>query len=123
MASQEEVSGFIAATFRSVWALELLCLLRQNRERSLSRAEMVAGLRGSDLVVSQSVESLSAAGLVLVEPDGATRFSPASAQLDRLAEQAEALYRKSPDAVRRTIIAAAHPGIAAFADAFRLRKE
>jgi hypothetical protein len=123
MASQQEVSSFIAATFRSVWALELLCLLRQNRERALSRGEMVAGLRGSDLVVSQSVESLSAAGLVLAEADGATRYSPASGQLDRMAEQAEALYRKSPDAVRRTIISAAHPSIAAFADAFRLRKE
>lgn len=123
MASQEEVSSFIRASFPSVWALELLSFLRQNRGRSLSHAEMVAGLRGSDLVVTQSVVSLAAAGLVLAEADGSACYRPATADLEALVERAEALYARSPDAVRRTIVAAASPGIAAFADAFRLRKD
>ena len=123
MPSEEDVSTFIRVTFRSVWALELLCFLRQDRDRSFSHDEMVQGLRGSDLVVSQSVESLSAAGLVLPDADGSARYSPASAKLDRLAERAAALYARSPDAVRRTIVAAANPSITAFADAFRLRKD
>ena len=123
MPSRNEVASFIRATFRSVWALELLCFLRQHRDRSLSHAEMVAGLRGSDLVVTQSVESLAAAGLVLTEADGSARYAPASADLDRLVGLAEALYARSPDAVRRMIVAAANPGITAFADAFRLRKD
>lgn len=123
MPSNPDVDGFIRASFRSVWALELLCLLRQNRDRSLSHAEMVAGLRGSDLVVAQSIESLSAAGLVLAEADGSARYAPANAELDRLVGAAEAFYASSPDAVRRTIVAAANPGLAAFADAFRLRKD
>jgi hypothetical protein len=123
MPSEEDVSSFIRSTFRSVWALELLCFLRQDRERSLSHSEMVAGLRGSDLVVSQSVESLTAAGLVLAETDGSARYGPASDDLDRLVEAAALLYAKSPDAVRRTIVAAANPAITAFADAFRLRKD
>ncbi|HEX6375849.1 MAG TPA: hypothetical protein VFZ91_09005 [Allosphingosinicella sp.] len=123
MPPDEEVSSFIRATFRSVWALELLCFLRQNRGSNHTRAEMVAGLRGSDLVVSQSVDALTAAGLVLADGDGSARYSPASDELDRLVEQAAAQYAKSPDAVRRTIVAAANPGITAFADAFRLRKD
>lgn len=123
MPSQQDVSAFIAATFRSVWALELLCFLRQDRGRSLPHAEMVAGLRGSDLVVSQSVDSLTAAGLVLAEADGSARYCPASDDLDALVEAAASLYAKSPDAVRRTIVAAANPAITAFADAFRLRKD
>ena len=123
MPSRSEVASFIRASFRSVWALELVCFLRQNRDRSLSHAEMVAGLRGSDLVVVQSVESLGAAGLVLVEADGSARYAPASADLDALVAEAEALYATSPDAVRRMIVAAATPGLAAFADAFRLRKD
>ena len=123
MASREEISRFIAATFRSVWALELLCFVRQNRERSLTHAEMVTGLRGSDQVVTQSVESLVAAGLLLTEAEGSARYCPASEDLDQLAEQAEQLYRKSPDAVRRMIVAAANPGLTAFADAFRLWKD
>jgi hypothetical protein len=123
MPSQPDVSSFIRATFRSVWALELLCFLRQERDRSLSHEEMVAGLRGSDLVVLQSVDSLTAAGLVLVEADGSARYRPVSDDLDALAEAAAALYAKSPDAVRRTIVAAANPAITAFADAFRLRRD
>jgi hypothetical protein len=123
MPSDEDVSSFIRATFRSVWALELLCFLRQDRTHSLSHEEMVAGLRGSDLVVSQSVESLTAAGLVLADANGSARYCPASDDLDALVEAAASLYAKSPDAVRRTIVAAANPAITAFADAFRLRKD
>jgi hypothetical protein len=123
MPSDDDVSSFIGATFRSVWALELLCFLRQDRGRSLSHDEMVAGLRGSDLVVSQSVHALTAAGLVFAESDGSARYHPASAELDGLVERAAALYARSPDAVRRTIVGAVNPAITAFADAFRLRKD
>ena len=123
MPSKQEVASFIRATFRSVWALELLCFLRQHRDRALSHADMVAGLRGSDLVVTQSVGALAAAGLILIEADGSARYAPAANDLDDLVGEAEALYASSPDAVRRMIVAAANPGITAFADAFRLRKD
>jgi hypothetical protein len=123
MACSQDLPAFIRATFRSVWVLELLCFLRQNCDRSLSPREMVAGLRGSDLVVTQSVEALAAAGLVIAEADGSARYRPASAGLDELAGRTETFYRTSPDAVRRMIVAAANPGLAAFADSFRLRKD
>jgi len=123
MPSEEDISNFIQGTFRSVWALELLCFLRQDRSRSHSHEEMVAGLRGSDLVVTQSVHALTAAGLVLVEDGGAARYHPASADLESLVERSAALYARSPDAVRRMIVAAANPGLTAFADAFRLWKD
>ncbi|HYD37417.1 MAG TPA: hypothetical protein VEA60_07375 [Allosphingosinicella sp.] len=123
MPPDEDVSSFIRATFRSVWALELLCFLRQNRGRDLTRADLVAELRGSELVVTQSLDALSAAGLVLADADGSARYSPASDDLDRMVGRVELLYAKSPNAVRRTIVAAANPGITAFADAFRLWKD
>lgn len=123
MPSKPEVASFVRATFRSVWALELLCLLRQNRERTMSHADMVGGLRASDLVVTQSVAGLAAAGLVLLEEDGTARYAPATSDLDLLVGAAEKLYAGSPDAVRRMIVEAANPGLTAFADAFRLRKE
>jgi hypothetical protein len=97
--------------------------LRQNRGRALGHSEMVSELRGSDLVVSQGVATLAAAGLIVTEADGSARYAPASEDLDALVEQAEAFYATSPDAVRRMIVAAASPGITAFADAFRLRKD
>ena len=117
-----DLSNFIRSTFRSVWALELLCFLRQHRDRSVGHVEMVAGLRGSDLVITQSIASLEAAGLLLVERDGGARYAPASTELEKLVGAAEEAYAKSPDAVRRLIVSAANPGAAAFADAFRIRK-
>ncbi len=123
MPAKQEIFTFIRSHFRSVWALELLCFLRQNRDRALSRAEMVAGLRGSDLVVVQGVESLAASGLVKAGADGSARYDPASPELDELVARTQALYAERPDAVRRMIVAASNPGLAAFADAFRLRKD
>ena len=123
MPASHDVTSFIQATFRSVWALELLCLLRQNRNRGLTHGEMVSGLRGSDLVVTQSAESLTAAGLIVIDDEGRAQYMPATPELEKLVEQAEKLYARSPNQVRRMIVSAASPGISAFADAFRLRKD
>lgn len=123
MPQKQDIERFISNTFRSVWALELLCFLRQGANQAHSHEEMVAGLRGSDLVVSQSLESLVAAGLVAAEERGAARYLPATPDLDILARKTEALYRTSPDLVRRLIVSSANPSITAFADAFRLRKD
>lgn len=82
----------------------------------------MARLRASDSIVAQSIDALMAAGLVATESDTA-RYLPASPDLDRKAEEAEAYYVKSPDAVRRLIVMSANGGLTAFADAFRLRKD
>jgi DNA-binding transcriptional ArsR family regulator len=123
MPVKQEVASFIRANFRSVWSLELLLFLKKNRQRSWSNPEMVAALRGSDSVVSHSVDALLAAGLVTIEEDGAARYTPASADIARLADGAEALYASSPDAVRRLIVLSSNGGLTAFADAFRLRRD
>ncbi|PSJ37111.1 hypothetical protein [Allosphingosinicella deserti] len=122
MASRDELSRFIRSSFRSVWSLELLLLVKRDSRR-WTHAEVVSALRGSDLVVSQSVEWLSAAGLVIEEDDGAVAYGPVSDDLAALVEATEALYARRPDAVRRMIVAASTGGLAAFADAFRLRKD
>ena len=121
MASQEDLATFIASSFRSVWALEVLCQLRLSPEREMSPDELVTALRASDLVVRQSLAELTAAGLILVAEDGRAQYAPATAELDRLALAAEARYATAPDAVRRIIVKAGNPGLTAFADAFRLK--
>ena len=123
MAADHDVSTFIRTTFRSVWSLELLLLLRAHANRGWSPPEMVAALRASELVVKQGVEGLLAAGLIVVDDSGAARYQPVSAELDGLVAAVEALYAKSPDAVRRAIIAPSPGGLSAFANAFRLRKD
>ena len=123
MPARQDVSSFIRTTFRSVWALELLCLMRSAPERAWDRADLVTALRASDLVVDQSLAGLAAAGLVVMLSEDCARYQPASETLDRLAREAEAQYASSPDKVRRLIIHAAHGGLNAFADAFRVRRD
>jgi hypothetical protein len=121
MASEVEVSGFIQSSFRSVWSLELLLLLRRE-PRLWSHQELVGALRASDLVVSQGLETLSAAGLVALDEQGNAMFAPTPGAAG-LVDGAASLYARSPDAVRRLIVDRKVSGLAAFADAFRLRKE
>lgn len=123
MAAGQQLASFIQSSFPSVWALELLLLLKRGGDRCWSHEELVTTLRASDLVVSRSVEALLAAGLVVVEADGVACYQPLSAEIDGLASEAEALYAASPDAVRRTIVSANRGGLTAFADAFRYRKD
>ena len=123
MASTEQISGFIRSSFPSVWSLELLLLLKRS-PRQWPRDEIVASLRASELVAVQSLASLTAAGLVSIDSDGSATYSPASADLRDMVDEAEALYGRTPDAVRRLIVGGRSGGsIAAFADAFRLRKD
>jgi hypothetical protein len=123
MASDQEVESFIRATFRSTWSLETLLLLRREPERWWTRGDIVAALRASDLVVSNSLDRLCVAGLVMVEESGTARYQPVDPALDSLVEGTEQIYARSPDAVRRMIVAATNPGITAFADSFRLKKD
>jgi len=121
--SEEEVAGFISDTFGSVWALELLLLLKREGARSWPRPELVAALRASDSVIDRGIASLLAAGLVVVEEDDSARYAPSGPGLAALAKAAEALYRQKPDGVRRLIILPRHDGLSAFSDAFRLRRD
>ncbi|KRA79710.1 hypothetical protein [Altererythrobacter sp. Root672] len=123
MTSQEDLAAFIASSFRSVWALEVLCLLRQSPECALSPEELVTAMRASELVVRQSLAELNAAGLILIAEDGFAKYQPATAELDRLVSAAVARYATAPDGVRRIIVKAANSGLTAFADAFRLKRK
>jgi hypothetical protein len=117
----EELLSFIASSFRSVWALELLLLLKSDR-RVWPRAELVTTLRASELVVSNALDGLVAGGVASVDNEGA-RFTPANENLAQCVDRVEQLYRSRPNAVRRSIIAASSSSAAAFADAFKLRKD
>lgn len=78
MQSRQEVLSFIRATFRSVWSLELLLFLKQHPERAWAQQELVSALRGSDALVSQSIDALVAAGLITIRAEGTSHYGPAS---------------------------------------------
>lgn len=119
--SDEDVLRFIAATFPSVWALELLLALKRER-RPWPSDELVTTLRASDLVVSKALDALVAAGVASVDQQGAV-YLPVNADVESCVEQVEQLYRSRPNKVRRAIISAATSSATAFADAFKLRRD
>jgi hypothetical protein len=123
MAGQNQLKSFIANSFRSVWALELLKYLAENPGSYYSSEELIAALRASDAVVSQSVENLTVAGLAVVDGEGKAAYQKGSAEQAALVKAAIAYYARSPDQVRRLIVAQCAPGVTAFADAFKLRKD
>jgi hypothetical protein len=117
----EELFRFIGSSFRSVWALELLLLLKRE-DRPWPRDELISALRASELVVNKTLDELLAAGLISFDGDQAI-YQPASADMRKAIEEVEKLYAARPDAVRRAIVSSASSGATAFADAFRLRKD
>lgn len=122
MTSQsDDLFRFIGSSFRSIWALELLFLLKRD-PREWSRDELITTLRASELVVNKALDELIAAGLISIEGER-PRYQPASPAMRRTIDAAEKLYAARPDAVRRAIVSAASSGATAFADAFKLRKD
>jgi predicted transcriptional regulator len=119
--SEDDILRFIAASFPSVWALELLLALKR-AERPCPTDELVTILRASDLVVTKALDALVAAGLVSAEGDGA-RYLPVNADVASCVDRAEELYRTRPNKVRRAIVAASSSSAVAFAEAFRLRRD
>jgi hypothetical protein len=119
--SDEDVLRFIAASFPSVWALEVLLALKRE-QRPWSRSELVRALRASELVASKAIDALVAAGLASFEDDTAI-YLPVNREADRRVCLVEKLYRTHPDLVRRAIVSAGTSSATAFADAFKLRRD
>ena len=118
--SDDDLLQFIAASFPSVWALELLLVLKQER-RVWDHGELVRALRASDLVVSRALDPWVAAGLASTEGEGA-RYGAVNRDVELYVDRVEELYRTRPNKVRRAIVAASTSTAAAFADAFKLRR-
>lgn len=119
MDSDERVMQFIGASFPSVWALELLLILKAER-RFWTAPDLVEALRASALVVDNALKALIAAGLVSAEKNGAI-YLPINREIEVMVDQAEDLYRLRPNSVRRTIVGGVSRAASAFSDAFRIR--
>jgi hypothetical protein len=120
---ESDLYEFIESSFTSIWQIELLVFLQRHADRAWSPAELVKELRGSDLVVAQSLERLRACGLVAGETDMSVRYGPASVELGRLAGAVERTYQEKPSAVRRAVLSRRDNKLHMFADAFKLKKD
>ena len=119
MADDVRLLDFIRRSIPSVWALELLLVIRHSPLRLWSSAELVSELRASDAVVGGVLAGFEAGGLVQSSLDGRVRFAPNS-ELDELCDALAEAYRERPVAVLAAI-SAPEDRLAELAQAFRLK--
>jgi hypothetical protein len=119
LATDPDLVSFVREHVRSVWAVELLLLLRRDPARCWAPAELVRELRASASLVADNLQRFVASGLVAPEED-CYRYAPASPVLAALCAELEAAYRERPVAVINMIARPADP-LQSLADAFKFR--
>ncbi len=123
MATDRQLEDFVSDSFASIWDLELLSVLLEHPDAALSQDELVERMRASELVVSQGARALASGGMASIDAQGRLQFRAINPQVEKCARQACEFYRRFPGRARRLIVARQAPGLNAFADAFRLRKD
>ncbi|WP_395670893.1 hypothetical protein [Phenylobacterium sp.] len=120
MASDHELHGFVREHVRSVWALELLLLLKRDPERCWPPADLVRELRASQSLVSDNLDRFQRSGIVVHDDQDCFRYAPVSPVLDDLCGRLEQAYRQRPVAIINMIAAPPDP-LQGLADAFKFR--
>jgi predicted transcriptional regulator len=121
MTPEDAILDFAGASFRSVWALELLLTLRRARERSWSPSEIIKELRSSRVVVIEALNNLIAAGLVIEEDGGGYRYAGVGG-LDEMVGELQHLYELKPTLVMRKIVTSPNTKLQILSDAFRIKE-
>ena len=119
LTTDSDLLSFVREHVRSVWAVELLLLLRRVPERCWTPADLVRELRASTTLVNDNLRRFEQSGLVAPEADG-FRYAPASPVLEALCGRLEAAYRERPVSVINMIARPADP-LQSLADAFKFR--
>ena len=119
--AQAQVTALIRSAIRSVWALEMLLLMRRHADRTWTTDALVSELRASTVLVDQNIRQLLAAGLVRQEEEGFI-YGPAVPDLEQACADLEQAYRERPVAVVNMIVGQARDNVQSFADAFRFKR-
>jgi hypothetical protein len=117
------VESFIHAEMDSVPHLEALLLLWRNAPNAWSAAQIAAHLYISQGQGAAIAEDLHRRGLIARDPSGSFFYDQSRGELNALVEAVDASYRRDLIRISGIIHSKASPGIRAFADAFRLRKD
>jgi hypothetical protein len=120
LSERPDLAQFVREHMRSVWAVELLLLLRRDRDRCWTAGDLVGELRASTNLVRDNLASFQTGGLAVEDDAGCWRYAPASPLLDDLAGQLERAYRERPVAIINLIATPPDP-IQGLADAFKWR--
>lgn len=113
--------SFIRTSIPSIWALELLLLLRRAAPGYLTRDEMVQHLRATPTLIDRLLTQFLGAGLVSRNETGAFRFECTTPDNATLCEALATAADERPIALRDAIIAAPNDKLRDLADAFRFK--
>ena len=117
-----QILDFLRSSVKSVWALELLLLMRRATAHAWTPDQLVKELRSSRTIVTDSLSAFVQAG-VLREEEAGFRYGPASSELDKMIEQLAVEYAERPATVINAIIEAQSSKLQDFANAFRIKKD
>jgi hypothetical protein len=119
----DDVIDLIEKHITTVWALELLLLMRQHRDRAWTINDLSKDLRASADVVVRMMPSLIAGGLIAEVEGGALRYAPSDEKLDQTVARLDEFYKQFPVTIVRQITLAPNREAKGFADAFKFRKD
>lgn len=106
----------------SVWALELLLLIRKEPERGFTIDGLVRELRANHQLVSTIVAKFKTRGLAS-ETGDLIRYTPVSMDIGAAVDEIERVYAQTPLALIKEIADAPNEKIRAFSDAFKLKRD
>jgi hypothetical protein len=122
-----EIARFLSAHIASVEELELLLLLRRERERAWTAEAAAHALYANPQSIARRLTKLQHSELVAgtdAAPAPATfRYAPADAEICALVGRLDEVYRERRVAVITHLASQPLENIRAFADAFRLGRK
>ena len=116
-----DLLAFVRSSIPSIWALELLLLIRRAAPGYLTRDELVQHLRATPTLIDRLLERLEAARLVSRNDTGAVRFECGSPELENLCEALATAADERPIALRDAIISMPNEKLRDFSEAFRFK--
>lgn len=118
----EHLAPFVRTTIKSVWALDLLVLLKSEPDKAWSVTALNDRLRASTFLVEEILATFTRQELVTADPSGTYTYR-AGGEADRLASELTRLYAERPLALIKAIVSTPNEKIHSFVDAFRLKKD
>jgi len=118
-----ETIEFIRNSFKSVWALELLLLMRRDSSREWSVNDLIQELRANDSIVSAILPEFVKKGLIAESPEKMFRYRPERGVLEQLVDRVAEAYAENRVRVTEEILNAPSEDIQIFADAFKIKKD
>jgi len=120
--TENDALDFVRTSIGSVWALELLVLLRREPVRSWPLDLMIHESRSSVVAVSHAIQMLENAGLVVQTAPREYLYRPTTPTLDAIGDLVQKIYSNKPSTVISAIFDLPDDQLRTFAKAFKFKE-